>query len=65
MTRADAQLLFDWLVRKYGFPGESEGSAATTFVQRDAYYQRETNRKDNPHGRVRREQRYEHDQRDE
>ena len=41
MTRNDAQLLYDWLVRQYGDP--SEGPATTTFGNRDAYYQRETN----------------------
>jgi hypothetical protein len=65
MTRQDAQLLFDWLVRRYGFPGESEGSATVTLVDRDDYYKRETNRKDNANGRIRREQRHEDDQRNE
>ena len=30
-------MLVDWIIRHYGYPGELEGSATTTFVNRDAY----------------------------
>ena len=35
MTRDDAQLLFDWLVRNYGYPGELERPAVPTLAKRD------------------------------
>jgi hypothetical protein len=58
VTRADVQLLFDWLLRRYGHPGESEGSATTALVNSKANHQREPNTKNNAYD-LRREQRHE------
>jgi hypothetical protein len=59
LTRNDAQLLIDWLCRHYGYPGESEGATTPALVNSDTNHQREPNRKRNPQGRIRREQRHE------
>jgi hypothetical protein len=35
VTRDDAQLLFDWLCRHYGYPGELERVPCKTLADRD------------------------------
>jgi hypothetical protein len=35
MTRDDAQLLFDWLCRHYGYPGELERPASKALANSD------------------------------
>ena len=58
MTRQDARLLFDWLCRHYGYPGESEGATCTALAHGDDNHQRDHDTKRNPQGRIRREQRH-------
>jgi hypothetical protein len=41
MTRNDAQLLFDWLCRHYGYPGESERPAVPPLANGDDDHQRD------------------------
>jgi hypothetical protein len=51
MTRSDAQLLFDWLVRVYGDPRELERPATATFANRSEHHHRKGNSDDNPKAR--------------
>jgi hypothetical protein len=57
LTRNDAQLLFDWLCRHYGYPGESERATSPAFVNGHDNHQRETDAK---HDSDRRTHRQEH-----
>jgi hypothetical protein len=58
MTRADAEMIYAWLIRRYGDP--SERSTAITFVSRDDYYQRERDSHCDP--KVRRHEHRQHQQ---
>ena len=54
MTRADAQLLYDWLIATYGDP--SEPSTSKTFVKRDAYCKRDGDASRDRKSRMRRQE---------
>jgi hypothetical protein len=51
VTRDDAQLLFDWLCRHYGYPGESP-APCKELAHGDNNHQRETNPKHTDNVRV-------------
>ena len=59
MTRRDAELLFAWIIATYGDPSKS--STSKTFVERNAYYQRETKAERNSKGRMCRDKHRAHD----
>jgi hypothetical protein len=61
MTQSDAQLLYDWLVQRYGDP--SKGSAVATFIDSDRHYQRDRGTKHDADRRMRREKRHQDDKR--
>ena len=60
MTRADAQLLYDYFVQRYGLP--LEGATTPALVNTDANHQRERHSKHDPDHRVRRQKNPQHGQ---
>jgi hypothetical protein len=62
MTRNDAQLLFDWLCRHYGCPGESEGATSPAFVNGNDDQGGNGDANRNPNKRVRCHKNPAHDQ---
>jgi hypothetical protein len=51
MTRQDAQLLFDWIVRHYGYPGESERAPCKALPDGDDNRHCHDDTAGNPEGR--------------
>jgi hypothetical protein len=64
VTRDDAELLFNWLCRHYGYPGESERSPRSPLPDGNDSQRRNDDANRDPDHRVRGHKNPEHDERD-